>query len=105
MANPKGEQPKSSLEVYEQDTNTRPSFLLSFAEIKLLGITGVSTARSLPLMMFLTHISRSTGWVLLGWFVSRLFIRYPFMQSTTAYDLFIINVSATLPQLRTILQS
>lgn len=42
--NPARQKPKSSLEVYEQDTNNdRPPFLLTFAEVKLLGITGVST--------------------------------------------------------------
>ena len=42
MTNPDRQNPDSSLEVYEQDTNTKPPFILSFAEIKLLAITGVS---------------------------------------------------------------
>lgn len=44
MTNPVGQNPESSLEVYEQDTNNRPPFILTYAEVKLLAITGVSDA-------------------------------------------------------------
>lgn len=40
MAGPVGD---DTLEVYEQDTSNRPPFFLTFAEVKLLSITGVGT--------------------------------------------------------------
>ncbi|KAF8137133.1 major facilitator superfamily domain-containing protein [Boletus edulis] len=44
MPSPAGQNPESSLEVYEQDTNTRPPYVLTYPEVKLLAITGVSVA-------------------------------------------------------------
>ncbi|KAF8553195.1 MFS general substrate transporter [Imleria badia] len=41
MTNTASQNPDSSLEVYEQDTNTKPPYVLTFAEVKLLAITGV----------------------------------------------------------------
>ncbi|KAG8216609.1 major facilitator superfamily domain-containing protein [Butyriboletus roseoflavus] len=41
MTNAARENPNSTLELYEQDADNRPPFILTFAEIKLLSITGV----------------------------------------------------------------
>ncbi|KAN0086225.1 Major facilitator superfamily domain containing protein [Tylopilus felleus] len=41
MAPSASQNPDSSLEVYEQDTNTKPPYVLTFQEVKLLAITGV----------------------------------------------------------------
>lgn len=46
MTNVARENPKSSLELYEQDADNRPPYFLTVAEIKLLSITGVSMASS-----------------------------------------------------------
>lgn len=39
--------PRPALEPYERDAGDKPPFVLSLAEIKLLGITGVSSTLSL----------------------------------------------------------
>lgn len=44
MADVASGKPKSSLELYEQDAGNKPPFFLTRAEIKLLGIAGVSIA-------------------------------------------------------------
>lgn len=37
----KGGRPKLDLEEYELETNSRPSYILTWPEVKLLGIAGV----------------------------------------------------------------
>jgi len=45
MPNPAADQnPESALELYELDTNNKPPFILTLAEVKLLAITGVRVA-------------------------------------------------------------
>lgn len=61
MAPSASQNPDSSLEVYEQDTNTKPPYILTFQEVKLLAITGVGVTlyyRRWPLTISLFPIGR-----------------------------------------------
>lgn len=70
MANVTNEEPKSSLEVYEQDAGNKPPYFLTLAEIKLLSITGVSIVplQKNPLIIFFVQV---------GFFVDGLSITFP----------------------------
>ncbi|KAF7333079.1 MFS inorganic phosphate transporter [Mycena venus] len=72
-------QPRAGLEEFEQEGDGRPAFLLTYAEIKLLGIAGVSF---LHLKFSLHLLSNKVGFFL------------------DAYDLFVINPVATMLQYR-----
>ena len=84
---------RSNLEEFERDTSTRPPWVLTFTEVKLLGIAGVSVD---PILVVCTEIdcvpgSRSA----FSSTVSRpvLYRNDRLADIVKAYDLFIINVS------------
>lgn len=56
---------KSALEEYEQSGEGRPPFILTYTEVKLLGIAGVrAVLRPSCLRLLLIYLS---GWLFLGW--------------------------------------
>ena len=89
------EQPRyrSNLEEFERDTSTRPPWVLTFTEVKLLGIAGVSVD---PILVVCTEIDRVPGSrSAFSSTVSRpvLYRNDRLTDIVKAYDLFIINVS------------
>lgn len=53
---------KSALEEYEQSGGGRPPFVLTYAEVKLLGIAGVSAMS----VVCAGHLIYLPGWLFLG---------------------------------------
>ena len=94
---------KSNLEEFEREGEARPPFILSYREVKLLGIAGVRPTESerpgpLTRPVLTSFPSRPPGRILPRWCVHRPSERNEKdLTPSEAYDLFIINVSVSLP--------
>lgn len=58
---------KSNLEDFEREGDVRYPFLLSYREVKLLGIAGVRPSAICHTTTSHLFVSPRIGWLLLGW--------------------------------------
>ena len=83
---------RDDLEEFERNDG-RPAFMLTLAEVKLLGIAGVRLLSQLMLSSFFNARNRwASFWMVIFFFPSSL--QTFFSLANLAYDLFIINVRA-----------